>query len=240
MKWLLRLALVLIAGFVLMTLSVVLVRPLVFPYAYAAAGFTLRTDTSVNRLAAEAWLEEVARAVAKSPLGPIDGPVTIYSARKNWVQAIYFASVRRAGALYYPTVTPRSVYLKGVDPKGDSLITEAGPLAPPRTLTFYALHEIAHMRTLQTVGLRSYISMPQWAREGVADYVALGPFLGAETTAFLALDRVAMSDRETHGSYPQARALVTHFLHAKGWTFDQLFATSLTRAEARARIGEEG
>ena len=40
--------------------------------------------------------------------------------------------------------------------------------------------------------------------------------------------------RVKYGSYPDYRLLVTYFVEKKGWSFDQLMQTRLTKDEATA------
>ena len=75
--------------------------------------------------------------------------------------------------------------------------------------------------------------MPQWAFEGLADYV------GIENREQFEQLRDALADRPIdipmmvkYGSYPRYRLLVTFFFERKGWSVDQLLHTRLTAEEA--------
>jgi hypothetical protein len=46
---------------------------------------------------------------------------------------------------------------------------------PPRTLSYYLIHEITHLMVADRVGAVGIVRMPRWVNEGFADYVALGP-----------------------------------------------------------------
>lgn len=92
-----------------------------------------------------------------------------------WRQAIIFAPVPAANALSYASLT-RNVFLRGGDRRLERLVSRAdGPVPAPRTLAYYAAHEIAHSLTHEAVGRTVYnAELPVWVREGLADYVALG------------------------------------------------------------------
>jgi hypothetical protein len=75
--------------------------------------------------------------------------------------------------------------------------------------------------------------MPQWAFEGLADYV------GIENRETFEQLQDALGDRPAdvpmmmkYGSYPRYRLLVTYFLEKKEWSIEQLLQTRLTADEA--------
>jgi hypothetical protein len=103
---------------------------------------------------------------------------------------------------------------------------------PPRTLAWLCAHELTHLITSEHLGLARF-RVPQWAFEGLADYV------GIENRESFEQLRNALGDRPVdipmmvnYGSYPRYRLLVTFFIERKGWSVDQLLHTRLTAEQA--------
>jgi hypothetical protein len=44
---------------------------------------------------------------------------------------------------------------------------------PPRTLAYCCAHELTHIVTGEHIGMVGLLRLPQWVREGIADYVAI-------------------------------------------------------------------
>jgi hypothetical protein len=83
--------------------------------------------------------------------------------------------------------------------------------------------------------------VPEWAWEGLGDYV------GIEKRESFEELRDALGDRPDddlmrvrYGSYPRYRLLVTYFLEKKGWSVSQLLQTRLTIDEAARIMRAEG
>jgi hypothetical protein len=96
------------------------------------------------------------------------------------------------------------------------------PVPGTRTLDYFIAHEITHELTGRTVGAWRFYRMPQWIREGYADYVGKGAaFDYAEARrAFLA--GVPEMDWKRSGLYWRFNLLVAYLLDRKHWTVDRL------------------
>jgi hypothetical protein len=79
------------------------------------------------------------------------------------------------------------------------------------------------------------LRLPQWVREGIADYVAIENRQSFEQLSDALGDRpVDVRMTQTYGSYPRYRLLLTYFIEKKGWSVEQLFKTRLSMNEALA------
>jgi hypothetical protein len=107
---------------------------------------------------------------------------------------------------------------------------------PPRTLAYYAAHEIGHSLTGEAAGVLRYHRLPQWVREGLADYIALpdlhdmGPL-----RAKLEAGDPAMDWRKS-GLYARFRLLVMLALEKHGWTLDRLLSNPPSPDEAEKAL----
>lgn len=74
--------------------------------------------------------------------------------------------------------------------------------------------------------------LPQWIREGYADYVGMGSNIDVDALyrEYRAHDR--RMDYEKSGYYAKFRLLVAFMLDRKGWSIDQLLRSNLGEGDA--------
>ena len=94
-------------------------------------------------------------------------------------------------------------------------------MPPPRTLSYYLIHEITHLMVAEHVGAWRIVRMPRWVNEGFADYVALGP---APPQMVARLEAGAPLPAAVWGSYGRERVCVTLALARLSGDLDALFA----------------
>ena len=85
-------------------------------------------------------------------------------------------------------ITP-NVFLRNARIEDNRLISPRGtPVPGDRTLDYYVAHEIAHQLTAESIGGFRFHQLPQWVREGYADYIGIGYSFNydLEKRAFLA------------------------------------------------------
>src|SRR4029077_9807876 len=93
------------------------------------------------------------------------------------------------GVNYYPFTT--NVFMRNSIIDENALIGPSGNRASgERTLDYFIAHEITHTLTGQAIGKLAYAVLPEWKREGYADYVAKQSAFDYEEAkrAFLAND----------------------------------------------------
>ncbi len=173
----------------------------------------------------EAFAARVEADLAASALEAATAPLHLYITGDGWRRSWFFAQYGFAGGITYPVIAPRHAFLADADIEADRMF-KGGTLVPlPRSATVYGVHELAHLLTLQQVGLWAYIQMDPILREGIADYVALGPAppeMQADVRNAVGDDPDAAL-RDKWGSYPSARVMLTYVLES-GRTIADLLA----------------
>jgi hypothetical protein len=213
-------------------------RPL-FAYTHVAGTLTFHSDAPIDVVGAEAVAQDIRAKLDASPFPIGREQFSLYVTNTDWRRRLLFLPAPDAGGFVVVLLTPRHTFLSGGDfPTGRLRAQDGRLLPPPRTLSYYGAHEIAHLLAAWRVGsLRAYVLMPEWVREGIADYAGLGP---VRDIAALWRDfgerPLGRKEWDAHGYYIRYRMLVTHFLDHEGWTLDQLLATKLSESEARAAM----
>lgn len=208
-----------------------------FAYSVHEGRLTLYSDRPFDAAKARAILEHVDARLKTSPLDHGEASA-IFVSNAAWRQRLFFTIAYGAGGVnYYPWT--RNVFLRRADIDADQLIRPNGtPAEAPRTFTYYAAHEIGHSLTGKRLGLAHLWNwrLPQWIREGYADYVGLGGKVDVD-----ALYRQYRAGDPTlnfakTGQYKRFRLLVAFFLRHEHWSVDRLLLSNLPQAEAEARM----
>lgn len=209
-----------------------------FAYAHVSGQLTFRSDAPIDAASADAVARDIRAKLDASPFPMDGGQYILYVANDPWRRRVLFALAPDAGGFVVPTIAPRHTFLSGADFPTNRLRAPDGTLLPPpRSLSYYGAHEIAHLAAAQRVGHWRAFVMPEWVREGIADYAALGP-----VRDLVALRRelgerpLGRKDWDAHGYYVRYRMLVTHYLDKEQWTLDQLMAADLSEAQAKAAM----
>ena len=131
------------------------------------------------------------------------------------------------------------MFIRRADVDRDRVIGSSGrDAAALRTLAYYAAHEIAHSLTAERLGPSRLWnqSLPQWVREGYADYVGLG--ISGEVGDLF--DRYRRGDPaldfKKSGQYARFRLLTAYYLEVRHWTVAQLLNTRLSEEEAEQEM----
>ena len=181
-----------------------------FPHQGGNDRLRVHMPTPVPESAA-LWATDVMATLDASALPPGDGPFDVYITDDTWRYDLYFAVVRGAGGVVYPIAGRQNFFLSGADFETDRLLKDGAPIPAPRTLSYYAVHEITHLTQIAGLGRLRYIRLPVAILEGVADYVALGP-AGPELRQAVAAQREGdprLPLMQAYGAYPEYRVLVS-------------------------------
>jgi hypothetical protein len=229
-------------GLSLAALATAATLPLAFPgpmfgYGVDYADLSVYSDAPLPAAEVRSWLGEVQALLEASPLRYEGEPTRIYIAGSTWRWRSLWLVHRggQVGGFAVPLLSTRHMFLSGADFSTLELIAPNGRrMPPPRTLTYYAAHELAHVLTARQFGaVRSY-TIPQWMKEGIADYVALPSESAAGLYSRIGERDPDLSMINEHGVYAPFRLLVTYFLEDAGWTLDRLVASDLSLDAARA------
>lgn len=230
--WLFRISLI---GFAMTVAAyVAIVAAIVHPapaFRHVRAGGEIRFHANtplppeVERLGAE-----ISAAFAATPLDLPEGGVDIWLIDEDWRARLFFAGSPRASGLTYPVAAPHSVFLRHTDFTSNRLVRGGRAVPPPRTLTYFLMHEITHLAVAEHVGRFRIARLPLWVNEGFADYVALGP----ASPAMLARAAQGLPlPRAHYGTYPLERVCVTLAMERLSGDLDAVFAID-------APIGPDG
>jgi hypothetical protein len=246
-RWGIRLARTVLAGIALFSVYTALLcvpQPF-FSHSVRAGSVKLYSDRPLQEAAARNVLRLALDKLATCPLYAGHPDATVYICNSRWRQVLFFNKhYGVAGVSPYPLTT--NVFLRDAAVEDNRLISPRGlPVPGTRTLDYFVAHELTHELTGRLVGPLGFYKMPQWIREGYADYVGKGTaFNYAEARqAFLA--DVPEMDFHRSGLYWRFNLLVAYLLDHQHWTVDRLLhepwpaqqqMESAIRAEKQVRV----
>jgi hypothetical protein len=206
-----------------------------FAYHVQSGRLSLFSDQPFDTEKSKRLLAEVDRRLRLASLDHGDGEHRIFVANSDWrARLVFLWNFGAGGVNYYPLT--RNVFIRQSDIDNNRVLRAAGPVAPPRTLAYYAAHEIAHSLAGEAAGPFAYHSLPAWIREGVADYIGLPEKVDVESL----IERLRAGDPELDpkrsGLYLRYRLLVAFFLDREHWSLEQLLASPMPQPEAEARM----
>lgn len=170
---------------------------------------------------ADSLARVVTAAFVASPLGLPDHAIDVWLVEEGWQVRLFFAGSPRASGLTYPVASTSNVFLRHADLGRNRLVRAGRTVRPPRTLSYYLVHEITHLMVAERVGRFRIVRMPRWINEGFADYVALGP---APPAMVARAARGAPLPGAVWGTYAEERVCVTLALARLSGDLDALFA----------------
>ena len=211
-----------------------------FKWSVRLGTLSLYSDQAFEPAAGLRVLTIVRDHLRRSPLYDESSSDAAFLCGTPWRHRLLMASSLRAGGLnYYPATT--NVFLVGAKVEENRLLPRSGrPDMFGRPLDHFITHEITHTLEVRAVGILAYRRMPDWVKEGYAEYVG-GGLKGFDydraVVAFLADAREM--NHPVEAPYLRYCLLVTHFLEHKGWHPRELLATNLTREQADAVVRAE-
>jgi hypothetical protein len=196
---------------------------------------SLYSDQPFDAAKGRAVLADVDARLATSPIDD-HRPHAIFVTNAPWREALFFnVALGAAGVNHAPL--SRNVFLRHADIDRDILFGHSGrPAAPPRTLAYYGAHELTHSLTAEHLGPGRLwnAGLPQWVREGYADYVGMGGRVDIDDLYRRYRAGDPQLDWRKSGLYARFRLLTAVMLEREHWSVDQLLASKLTQAEAEA------
>jgi hypothetical protein len=210
-----------------------------FHSSVSAKNLTLYSDQSFATEFGQRVLELAEAKLAQSPLYSAEQKHLIFICNARWRQRLFFAHNYGVGGVnYYPFTT--NVFLRDSIIEENCLIGPNGNRVPgERTLDYFIAHEITHTLTGQTVGAIAYHRLPQWKREGYADYVGKGAGFDYDEAkrAFLAND--PKMNYSQSGLYWRFHLLVAHLLDKQHWSVPQMLTEPMEQAAVEEMIRAE-
>lgn len=166
-------------------------------------------------------------AMAQDKLGdsPFYSPSeehAIFICNERWRQILLFNRNYRVGGVNYFPLT-HNVFLRDSIIEENRLRGPGGKLVDgDRTLDYFIVHEIAHTLTGEAVGGLRYHRLPEWIREGYADYVGKGKSFNYNDALRAFLNQAPEMNREKSGLYLRYHLLVAYLVDKKGWSARKL------------------
>lgn len=210
-----------------------------FHTAVSAKNLTLYSDQTFPTESGQRVLELAEAKLARSSLYSPAQKHLIFICNARWRQRLFFAHNYGVGGVnYYPFTT--NIFLR------DSIIAENCLIGPngnrvggERTLDYYVAHEITHTLTGQAVGAIAYHRLPQWKREGYADYVGKGAAFNYDEVKQLFLGNDPKLNYAKSGLYLRFHLLVAHLLDKQHWTVPRLLTEPIEQQTVEDAIRAE-
>lgn len=193
-----------------------------FRSSVSANNLSLYSDQPFSAEEGKTVLETVEAKLAASPLYSADQHHTAFICNARWRQRLFFNHKYGVGGVnYYPFTS--NVFLRDAEIEENRLISPSGNKVPgDRTLDYFIAHEITHTLTCQAVGSFAYYRLPEWVREGYADYVAKGSAFNYDEARRAFLADAPEMDRWKSGLYLRYHLLVAHLLDRQHWSVQRL------------------
>jgi hypothetical protein len=216
-----------IIGFIGVIIFLLCVPHAFFQTSVSAKNLFLYSDQTFASADGQHVLEIVQAKLTTSSLYSAEQNHQIFICNSHWRQRIFFTYSYGAGGVnYYPITT--NVFLR------DSVIEEnclIGPngnrVAADRSLDYFITHEITHSPTGQAIGGIAYHRLPQWKREGYADYVGKGAAFNYDEAKQLFLANDSKMDYASSGLYLRFNLLVAHLIDKQHWSVQRLLTDSI-------------
>jgi len=204
-----------------------------FAYHLTAGRLALYSDRPFDTGAGRRVLADIESRLAASPIDD-HAPHAIFIANSAWRETLFFNRASGAAGLnYYPL--SNDVFLRRSSVELNRVYGRSGrPAAAPRTLAYYGAHEIAHSFTAERAGPAHLwnFEMPQWVREGYADYVGMGGHVDIDDLWRRYKSGDPELDYRRSGVYARFRMLAAYLIQRRGWSVDRLLASKLTEEQA--------
>ena len=209
-----------------------------FPYHAEYGRLSLYSDRPFDAGRANQFLADVERRLARSSLND-DNAHRIFTVSSEWRRRVLFLwNAGAAGVNYYPLT--RNVFMARVNIDGDRVMTSTGEQKPPpRTLGYYAAHEIAHTLIKEQLTPLQQLKLPRWINEGLADDIGFSEEADIEGL----VQRLQAGDPDLDparsGYYDRYRLLVSYVMKRKGWVPAELVASFIPQSEAEGILNTD-
>jgi hypothetical protein len=193
-----------------------------FPYSVRAGGLMLYSDRPLPDAAARHVLRLSLNKLANCPFYATYPEVNIYICNSRWRQMLFFNKDYGTGGVTQLPFTG-NVFLRDAAVNDNRLISPRGAVVSGvRTLDYFVAHEVTHELTGRAIGSLRFYRLPQWIREGYADYVGKGAAFQYDEARQALLAGAPEMDWKSSGLYLRFHLLVAYLLDHRQWTVDQL------------------
>jgi hypothetical protein len=160
----------------------------------------------------------------------------VFICNSIWRQILLFNRDYGVGGVAQYPVTAQ-VFLRTAEVESNHLISSSRLVVKgDRTLDYYIAHEITHQLTGHALGPVRYFQLPQWVREGYADYVGKGDSFQYDQVERAFLAEAPEMDWNKSGLYSRFHLLVAYLLDRQHWSVQQLLRNPPSQATVEAAI----
>jgi hypothetical protein len=210
-----------------------------FRTSVSANNLVLYSDQSFSSEEGKRVLETVEAKLVRSPLYSAEQHHTAFICNARWRQRLFFNRKYGVGGVNYSPFTS-NVFLRDALIGENRLIGPSGNQVPgDRTLDYFITHEITHTLTAQAIGWLDFYRLPEWVREGYADYVAKGDAFNYDEARRAFLAETPEMDRWKSGLYLRYHLLVAHLLDKQHWSVQRLLEEPPEQQSVEAAVREE-
>jgi len=211
-----------------------------FRSSVQADNLALYSDQSFAPDAGKKILETVEAKLAASPLYSSTERHSAFICNASWRQRLFFNRNYGVGGVnQYPLTT--NIFLRDAVIEENRLVSPSGNQVPgDRTLDYFIAHEITHTLTVRAIGSLRYYKLPQWVREGYADYVAKGGAFDFESARNAFLAGAPEMDWQRSGLYLPYNLLVAYLLDKQQWTVQRLLESPPDQRAVEAQLRDSG
>lgn len=210
-----------------------------FRFSVRADNLILRSDRPFSEAAGKHVLDLAERKLTRSPLYSGGQVLSIFICNSRWRQLLFFNKDFGAGGVAPYPVTA-NVFLRDAMVEENRLISPRGkPVMGDRTLDYFVAHEITHQLTGHAIGPIRYYELPQWVREGYADYVGKGNSFDYNEARRAFLAGTPEMDWKRSGLYWRFHLLVACLLDHQHWTVEQLLKNPPSETAVEAIVKGE-
>ena len=203
-----------------------------FTWSTEADNLALYSDSPFTAQAGGKLLAAIQSRLSRSPLYSRADSHAIFICNSSWRRRLFFWPDPNAGGLNYSPLSS-NVFLVGADIAANRLIKPSGKAdILGRGLDHFVAHEIAHTLTCRAVGFWEYRRLPDWVKEGYAEYVARGPQFNCDASLAAFLAGAPEMNQPALAPYRRYELLVGFLLEKKGWTLQRLLEKPIDQRQA--------
>jgi len=210
-----------------------------FVHTVRAENLVLSSDRPFPEAAGRHVLDLAQAKISRSPLYSTNTEYHVFVCNARWRQRLFFNKDYGAGGVApYPITS--NVFLRDAHIQDDRLISPRDmPVMGDRPLDYFIAHEICHQMTGSAIGPIRYLRLPQWVREGYADYVGKGSAFHYDDARRAFLAGAPEMDYRRSGLYWRFHMLVAYLLDRQGWSVERLLASPPPQDDVEDAIKRE-
>jgi hypothetical protein len=210
-----------------------------FSFSVRADSLVLHSDRIIEEPATRQVLELAEAKLLTSPLYSKNQDHDVFICNSRWRQMLLFnKDYGVAGVVQYPISS--NAFVRDASFADNRLISPRGVFVPgDRTLDYFIAHEVTHQITGRAIGPVLFYRLPQWVREGYADYVGKGSSFHYDDARRAFLAGASEMDFKKTGQYRRFHLLVAYMLDHRGWSVMKLLQHPPAQDEIEAEVRNE-